>query len=83
MPFLKEAAKDAIKAKQAEKAIAKVEAAEVKAAERAETKAAKIAEQNEVRGGAHRDTSKPPNDGYDSHHCPAKNCYRYSYRHKG
>jgi filamentous hemagglutinin len=28
-----------------------------------------------VLGGAHRDTSKPVNDGLDSHHCPAKNCY--------
>ncbi|WP_448098363.1 hemagglutinin repeat-containing protein [Luteibacter yeojuensis] len=26
-------------------------------------------------GGAHRDTSKPVNDGFDSHHCPAKSCY--------
>lgn len=29
-----------------------------------------------VLGGAHRDTRKPVNDGFDSHHCPAKNCYR-------
>ncbi|WP_223202951.1 hypothetical protein [Stenotrophomonas sp. 169] len=29
-----------------------------------------------VLGGAHRDTSKPANDGFDSHHCPAKNCYK-------
>ena len=29
----------------------------------------------DVSGGAHRDTSKPANDGFDSHHCPAKNCY--------
>ncbi len=28
------------------------------------------------KGGAHRDTSKPRNDGLDSHHCPAKNCYK-------
>lgn len=28
-----------------------------------------------VSGGAHRDTSKPVNDGFDSHHCPAKGCY--------
>lgn len=27
-------------------------------------------------GGAHKDTSKPVNDGFDSHHCPAKNCYK-------
>ena len=29
----------------------------------------------DVLGGAHRDTSKPVNDGLDSHHCPAKACY--------
>ncbi|WP_410003778.1 hemagglutinin repeat-containing protein [Pseudomonas syringae] len=29
----------------------------------------------EVLGGPHRETSKPVNDGLDSHHCPAKNCY--------
>jgi hypothetical protein len=27
-------------------------------------------------GGAHKDTSKPKGDGLDSHHCPAKNCYK-------
>ena len=27
-------------------------------------------------GGAHSETSKPANDGLDSHHCPAKNCYQ-------
>ncbi|WP_232111806.1 DUF637 domain-containing protein, partial [Pseudomonas guariconensis] len=32
--------------------------------------------QNEILGGAHRDTSKPVNDGYDSHHCPAQSCYK-------
>ncbi|WP_095092859.1 hemagglutinin repeat-containing protein [Pseudomonas sp. Irchel 3A5] len=30
---------------------------------------------NEVLGGAHRDTSKPVNDNFDSHHCPARSCY--------
>ncbi|WP_422490898.1 hypothetical protein, partial [Endozoicomonas sp. ALE010] len=30
-------------------------------------------------GGAHRETSKPVNDGLDSHHCPAKDCYKNSY----
>ncbi len=29
----------------------------------------------EVLGGAHLDTSKSVNDGFDSHHCPAKACY--------
>jgi filamentous hemagglutinin len=29
----------------------------------------------DISGGAHRDTSKPVNDGLDSHHCPAKTCY--------
>ena len=29
-----------------------------------------------VDGGAHRDTTKPANDGFDSHHCPAKGCYK-------
>ncbi len=33
---------------------------------------------NRVLGGAHKDTSKPTNDGMDSHHCPAKNCYKGS-----
>lgn len=36
----------------------------------------KITEQEKVLGGAHKDTSKPVNDGLDSHHCPAKNCYK-------
>ena len=30
----------------------------------------------EVSGGPHRQTSKPANDGLDSHHCPAKSCYK-------
>lgn len=29
-----------------------------------------------LEGGAHRDTSQPVNDKLDSHHCPAKNCYK-------
>lgn len=33
---------------------------------------------NNYTGGAHKETSKPVNDGYDSHHCPAKNCYAKS-----
>jgi filamentous hemagglutinin len=33
------------------------------------------ASSTDVLGGAHRDTSKPVNDGFDSHHCPAKACY--------
>ncbi|MNM96870.1 hypothetical protein D3C81_1093630 [compost metagenome] len=35
----------------------------------------KSTKQDDILGGAHRDTSKPVNDGFDSHHCPAKNCY--------
>jgi filamentous hemagglutinin len=30
---------------------------------------------SEILGGPHRDTTKPKNDGFDSHHCPAKGCY--------
>ncbi len=30
----------------------------------------------DVLGGPHRDTSKPVNDGLDSHHCPAQKCYK-------
>ncbi|YAF62121.1 hypothetical protein DOCECA_18360 [Pseudomonas sp. E102] len=30
---------------------------------------------HDVLGGPHRDTTKPKNDGFDSHHCPAKGCY--------
>ncbi|HHQ1839988.1 TPA: hypothetical protein ACSI5E_001561 [Acinetobacter baumannii] len=29
-----------------------------------------------ILGGAHKETSKPVNDGFDSHHCPAKDCYK-------
>ena len=32
--------------------------------------------ENSVVGGAHSQTSKPRNDGLDSHHCPAQNCYK-------
>ncbi|MDH1629787.1 hemagglutinin repeat-containing protein [Pseudomonas mosselii] len=32
-------------------------------------------DQEQIIGGAHRDTSKPVNDNLDSHHCPAKHCY--------
>ncbi len=35
-----------------------------------------IPDANDIKGGAHRDTSKPRGDGFDSHHCPAKNCYK-------
>jgi filamentous hemagglutinin len=31
---------------------------------------------NEVKGGPHKETTKPVNDGLDSHHCPAKDCYK-------
>jgi len=30
----------------------------------------------DVLGGPHKDTSKPVNDGLDSHHCPAQKCYK-------
>jgi filamentous hemagglutinin len=30
----------------------------------------------DILGGPHRDTSKPVNDGLDSHHCPAQKCYK-------
>ncbi|WP_169741313.1 RHS repeat-associated core domain-containing protein [Andreprevotia chitinilytica] len=33
-------------------------------------------EEEEVIGGPHRETSKPVNDGCDSHHCPAKDAYK-------
>lgn len=31
---------------------------------------------SQYKGGAPKDTSKPKGDGLDSHHCPAKNCYK-------
>ena len=30
----------------------------------------------EAKGGAHKVTSQPKNDGFDSHHCPAQSCYK-------
>ncbi|CAG67838.1 MULTISPECIES: hypothetical protein [Acinetobacter] len=39
-------------------------------------KEVEVSTNGEVLGGAHKDTSKPVNDGFDSHHCPAKNCYK-------
>ena len=30
------------------------------------------------RGGPHSETKSPTNDGLDSHHCPAKDCYKKS-----
>ncbi len=30
------------------------------------------------KGGKHNDTKQPANDGLDSHHCSAKNCYKNS-----
>lgn len=30
------------------------------------------------RGGPHSETKSPINDGLDSHHCPAKDCYKNS-----
>ena len=30
----------------------------------------------DVLGGPHKETSKPVNDGLDSHHCPAQKCYK-------
>lgn len=32
--------------------------------------------EHKYKGGAHSETKKPTNDGLDSHHCPAKDCYK-------
>ena len=35
-----------------------------------------VSQAGEILGVAHNETSKSINDGLDSHHCPAKNCYK-------
>jgi len=32
--------------------------------------------EHKYKGGPHSETKKPTNDGLDSHHCPAKDCYK-------
>lgn len=54
----------------------KIEALESPKPKNRMSKSEKIAQQEKIKGGPHKDTTKPVNDNLDSHHMPAKDTYK-------